>query len=940
MSGADVFRDPVVELYAGGDWQDVTGDVRYRGGIVIDRGRGGEDETTPPQTCRVTLDDRNGDYNPRNPNGVYYGSIGRNTPLRVALCLASTGFGTPAVNGWGSTDTVDGQEVFSWATFDGVPADYAVAAGVATHALSAAGQARISYLPAVFQSDVEVRITVTVPTSDVTGTGGIAAANLIIHGKATNNFYLLRLVIQPDETVTVDFWNATPASITGGAAVTIPGLVHSAGQPLRVAFGCEGRALRAKVWPAAGVEPYGWHKTFVDEDLTAARPTLVGQPGWVGVRSSLVGGNTNGPITLSYDDFELRHPRFAGEVSTWPPTRDTSGADLTVTVTASGLKRRAAQGSSPLDSPLRRQLTGVPGVTTPLPVGYWPLEDRLRAVAGEVLAVRGHGNLTFVAPSTGTTAGKVAWANDTTLPGSDALPTLSGGGSLVAYLNPVGNAAAWYVTWCTRWNSTDGAYAMFSTRGDLIQLALIIDPATTPTVLNVYLTTPSLSLGILVHDFVTRESVESWHFLGLYAEQRGAAVDFFLLVDGEVVDIHTESPLKLTELYQVQLSSPPSTTGGASVGHVASFDVVPDQAGMFDAFSGNPNETAGQRMYRLCLEESVFLAWVGAFEVGVFPPVAGDTPRVGVQQVQTLLTLLEDAAVVDQGLLFEQRAVIGYHYRSRRSLYTQPAAVTLDYSAGEIAPEWRPVDDDRYTRNEVTATRVDGGSYRHEVTTGRLSVADVEDGGAGRYRDSITVNASTDAQLRGIAEWRAHLGTVEEDRYPAVNLQLHGHGLRTNLAKLAALLDLDLGDRVVITGLADTGVPDDANQLAIGYSEYLTPFEHELSLVCAPASPYRVARLNDTTYSTLGSAAWTLGEDLDLTETGVDVVAAAGAALWTTTPPHAFDIVVGGEVMTVTAVSGTASPQTLTVTRAVNGIHKTHATGAAVRLARTNYIGL
>ncbi|MEU7400014.1 carbohydrate binding domain-containing protein [Streptomyces sp. NPDC044948] len=46
-----------------------------------------------------------------------------------------------------------------------------------------------------------------------------------------------------------------------------------------------------------------------------------------------------------------------------------------------------------------------------------------------------------------------------------------------------------------------------------------------------------------------------------------------------------------------------------------------------------------------------------------------------------------------------------------------------------------------------------------------------------------------------------------------------------------------------------------------------------------------------------------------------------------------FDIRVGGEVMTVTGISGTSSPQAVTVVRSVNGIRKPQAAGEPVRLA-------
>jgi hypothetical protein len=56
--------------------------------------------------------------------------------------------------------------------------------------------------------------------------------------------------------------------------------------------------------------------------------------------------------------------------------------------------------------------------------------------------------------------------------------------------------------------------------------------------------------------------------------------------------------------------------------------------------------------------------------------------------------------------------------------------------------------------------------------------------------------------------------------------------------------------------------------------------------------------------------------------------------LWTTTAAnYPLDIECDGEVVTVTAVSGGASPQTFTVTRSVNGVVKGHTAGAAIRVA-------
>jgi hypothetical protein len=83
-------------------------------------------------------------------------------------------------------------------------------------------------------------------------------------------------------------------------------------------------------------------------------------------------------------------------------------------------------------------------------------------------------------------------------------------------------------------------------------------------------------------------------------------------------------------------------------------------------------------------------------------------------------------------------------------------------------------------------------------------------------------------------------------------------------------------------------------------------------------------------------------EALDTTETGVDINAGAGPD-WVYEAD--FDIVFGGEKVTVTAVSAMAGtfPNrtcTLTVTRSVNGIVKSHATGAPVSFFHRAHIGL
>ncbi|MFE0132825.1 hypothetical protein ACFWY6_14840 [Streptomyces sp. NPDC059037] len=74
-----------VELYLGGAWLDITGDVFTENPITITRGRPDEGTHTDAATCSFVLDNTSGRYSPRNPRSDLYGRLGRNTPVRVSV---------------------------------------------------------------------------------------------------------------------------------------------------------------------------------------------------------------------------------------------------------------------------------------------------------------------------------------------------------------------------------------------------------------------------------------------------------------------------------------------------------------------------------------------------------------------------------------------------------------------------------------------------------------------------------------------------------------------------------------------------------------------------------------------------------------------------------------------------------------------------------------
>ena len=946
-------NDIRTRLFLNSDWRDVSTHVRYEQGISIRRGYGAEDELAPPSTCKFTLDNGankgNGDYTERNPLGQWYGYLGRSTPVEVACRVAKDTATTAASNGWGTTEAhADGAYgALTWTSATSGSgsgtADFDKTSGKARHVLTGAGSVRVSYLAAVSMRELDCVITVNIPTNNVTGTSltsGIAAANIVLRGQgALSDYFMLRLIAQTDESFTMDWWAATggggPASITGDAYVDITGITQ-ASQDIKVRVQAEGRTLRAKMWNASASEPFSWHLTTTVEDDLASTLLIRDAAGWVGVRSSLTATNTNGPITISYDNFELFSPEFAGEIPSWPRNRDETGNDRTVSITASDITRRLSTGESPLNSALRRNVLINPYAGV-LPVAYWPLEDGVGADPDRVLSATGLGQLGFLPPTAGTTVGKVTWAAERTLPGGSQAPSLTGGASLVAFLNPPSSPSQWMISFCIKQSYSDGTYVQLTTQSGYLNLILTRNPSALGIDISLSIDNGAAS-SILTYTFASKNDVEEWHQVNISAVQTGADIDFFLEIDGAFADSFTETTETLEGLLRAQLSSVTNASQNTSFAHVLIYNnaFFPTAASLYEAFTGYNSERALSRAQRLCEEEGIEFDWIGA-GIGNGTP---NTEPMGPQKPETLLSLVQSCAKVDNGLLYSQRTINGFQFRTLQTMYARDPWATLSMSGGHFSPPWGATSDDRALRNDITANRVDGGSVRHELDDGsRMSVSSPADGGAGRYDSSVTVNTESDSQLFGQAAWRVHIGTADEDRFPALQLDLARAVFRdtAGLALAAKLRDLDIGDLITLADMESDDIYDDLSELVVGIQKQIDQVSYRMTLVCRPGSRYNTGILG--TDWRLDADDTTTNEALDTTETGVDVAIASGGAIWTAAD-QPFDVMIGGERMTVTAVTGSSSPQTLTVTRSVNGVVKSHATGAPVVLADPNYLGL
>lgn len=902
MTFPDEPRDLAVELFVNSGWTDITSDVYQRDPIQITRGRANEATAVAPSSCSMTLNNRNGTYSPRNPVGPYYGSLGRNTPVRVAIRTAKDAFGRTVSNGWGSAD-VGG----AW-SISGTAADFAVGSGVATHTIGSATSFRLSYLAGQLYRDADVSVTVSVPFSNVTG-GNIEPANLVVGGLSTTDYFMATVKVTSAEVVTVGITHYDGTVVV--ADTTVTGLTFT-GQQLKVRFQLDGQTLRAKVWAAASAEPYAWNVEARSNALFARAA------GWVGVRSGLGSGNTNTPAVFSYDAFEVRSNRFHGEVSNWPTQWDTSGNDVYTQVEAAGILRRIGQGQSPTKSPLFRAYT----TTSPALLGYWPVEDGTDSteiasgIGGEPMQLKG---------------GSTQFASNTSFIGSAPIAK--------------SNACQWSADFGGAANTGDIQVVFLMEipeAGETDQDALFrVNSSGTAAFWDLtYGTLNGGSIELRVYD-QGRVLIHSSGFglsdlngtplqFSLQLEQDGADVDYalFTLAPGGSSGpgfFGTVTSRTVGACLGVMANQYRQCIGTA-FGHIAVRNYVASIFSVSTQLNAYRGETSRARIQRMCTENGVSFS---EYSDGVTR-----SALVGAQARATMMELINESVAVDMGSLTENRNILGLSYRLRASHYNQDAVQTLDYAAGHLAPPFRPVEDDQALRNDVTVTRKDGSSYQVQQLTGPLAVTEPSSGvGAGRYDTDVTLNLAYDSQAPDAASWLVHMGTVDEARYPAIKVNL------AKLAKVAPTLEFDalmvnLDDRIVIENPKVTVLaPEDISQIVRGYTEEIRALEHDITYQCTPASPYNVVVLDDDALGKIDTDTSELVGAATSTATQLLVSDFPGPGWTSDAAEMPIPIMVGGEEMSVTAISAIA-PSFVGSSAAVSGnnasLNPTHPAGLQV----------
>ena len=207
-------------------------------------------------------------------------------------------------------------------------------------------------------------------------------------------------------------------------------------------------------------------------------------------------------------------------------------------------------------------------------------------------------------------------------------------------------------------------------------------------------------------------------------------------------------------------------------------------------------------------------------------------PRMGPQTRKEYHKFLEEIEDLDQGILKEARDLHGMRYRTRIRLFNQAPAVTLDYSAAQLAVDVpAPVFDEVHVKDDITVHRRKGSKVRKSGPP--LSPDFI----IRKHKKVKRVIAEIDQQLGLLAQHLLNLGQVTDERYPLIGVHLCRTAVQN---KMSALAGVEIGDYIQITNLPFWYPSSTAKQLVIGYTETITPFEWTIEWNCMPEAGFEI----------------------------------------------------------------------------------------------------
>lgn len=602
----------------------------------------------------------------------------------------------------------------------------------------------------------------------------------------------------------------------------------------------------------------------------------------------LLAVNTPVRISVSTDSGSTWSVRFSGYLSKLPTSwRGPGGSDSWVSVTADSILRRLGkQGSrSPMRWTAPRLTSGGTGC-----IEYWPMEDGEDATevasyfpSGIPMTASGSIELGASSPPSGSQA----------TPQSDYQFMVANPPSLTGIVRPYTDTGSWSIL------------GIFKVDAESSVSQVLVDAdinhgegSTDPDQIRMHIQTNKLVLSAYQEDTTLLGSYATavlspapndgnWHAVAITANQDGADVDFAFHYEGNVYAF-TVANKTIGTVRKIGFPTTPITTEAdlIAVGHLVVYDdnlpavTTQDYVDAMTSHLTAAGERVDIRLLRLQAESALI------HSIDTIASEGGMLEFVGSQSDGNVISAIEDAVEADGGILYEPRdfADESLQYLSRSGLCENAIgipALTLTQSDFAIIEQG---DDDYYLGTQVTVSGAGSSATAASATV--------------ENEISLSQNVRFADRLPDLAGWALYQGTRSDYRYPRIRILLHGA-----TSQIAPWKTTELGDRVLITD-PPPGVVDDIDMILEGYSESYSQHEWTVELYCSPASRYRIAKLDDTTYGRMDTAGSRLVNALTSSATTMDVESYEGAE-WTTTA--GFDIGVGGERMTTSAIAGSFS---------------------------------
>jgi hypothetical protein len=621
----------------------------------------------------------------------------------------------------------------------------------------------------------------------------------------------------------------------------------------------------------------------------------------------------NLPVRISLSGVGASDPyeRVTAFVYSFEPGWDDSLRVSVIAVGAAGRFRRLQQGNKVIDSAMFSNIMH----QVPPPYSYWPLEDGAHSTqAASALGQR---------PAL---AAGLTFAADSTPSGSKPLPTLNANSAVTAQVptyTAAGFAAAGLaVRIPTAVPASTDLLRMHATGTAAVWVARI-DTGSPDTLTIAAFDASGASLVTSSVNIDETVAYSEWMFVSLGVTQNGTGIDYDVGLQfangtgvGKTGNLATNTVGMVTSLRVPVLST--LGLSGASIGHLCFWN-DPTLVSIFtNTFIGSFIDESIVGVAPLTRYLNLRDA-AGLTNVASWDAVATETSiLMGPTAAGSVLDGWREVEDVDGGIIHDGDVNGDIDFLPRAAHYNAAVVMTVPMTTKSLQNPFAPTYDDQLVVTDSTVTVRDGSSATYS-----------SDIGEGTYNNPVTLNLFDDTHAYEIAGWIVGRGTLAGMRYPKITINLRHPGQGTLPDQWLAC---KIGSRIQVTVTMAQHPPDTIDLELIGYTERFSSRWWDAELVCTPFAPYVVGVLNSATLGHLSATTCVLA--------GAGWNGSAGSFTTTSTPllstaagDFPLDLNLAGQRVTVSACSGAANPQTLTVSVAsVNGISKTHPAGESVAL--------